>query len=84
MYFFILSLVVFCILSCASAPQVTPHVIDTQLQECREYKVVNTDTLEVRKVKDWPIQHCEGFWAIPPEEAALLKAWYLKQKNGNQ
>lgn len=68
------------IAGCASTPPVTPHVIDTDLLECREYEVVNTDTLQLRKKADWPIQHCNGFWAMPPNEAALWKKWFIDQK----
>lgn len=78
----ILFAVVIVFSGCAGTPKMTPHFIDTDIKECREYEVVNKDTLQIKKVKDWPIAHCNGMFAIPKEEARAWKEWYLeKQKN---
>ena len=80
---FLTLLAMFFLSGCAGVPEISPHVIDSDISECREYKIVNPDTLEVKKVKDWPIEHCNGFWAVPPEQARLWKEWLLKQRKGN-
>lgn len=66
---------------CASMPEVTPHVVDTQLMRCREYTVIDKENLTIKFKKSWPIEHCNGFYAIPQEEAALLKNYFLQMKS---
>jgi len=72
------------ITACAGLPEVHPHVLDTQLGEMREYEVINDDA-DVRYKVNHPMTwgrdtYGNGFWCIPPKEAAALKSWYLKNK----
>ena len=69
--------------ACAGIPKITPHVIDTQLNECREYKVVDYENVKIKFVKSHPIDKCNGYYSLPPKEAAELKAWYLKNKKSS-
>jgi len=74
--------VLFLILSsCAGAPPLSPHFIDTDLMECREYEIVDREKLTIRKKRDLPIQACNGFFALPASEAAAWKRYYLKNKD---
>lgn len=72
--------------ACADLPKVTPHFLDTQLEEMREYQVVDKKRLEIKFKKAHPMEwgkntYGNGFICIPPQEAAELKSWYLKMQS---
>lgn len=71
--------------SCAGAPKLTPHFLDTQLKEMREYEVIDKTTLTIkfkaRHPMDWGKNtYGNGFFCIPPDEPGLWKAYCLKHK----
>lgn len=66
--------------ACAGAPKLTPHAIDTDLMECREYKVINETQLVIKYEKSWPIEHCNNFFAIPWSQAERWKKYCLDNK----
>ena len=71
--------------SCGTMPKVHPHVLDTQLKEMREYEIVDPNNLIVRYKEAHPMNwgsdsYGNGYWCVPPSEAAALKEWYLKNK----
>lgn len=67
--------------ACGGAPPITPHFIDTDLMECREYEVVDKEKMIIKKKRDLPIEACNGFFAIPAAEARAWKEYYLKNKD---
>lgn len=67
--------------ACGGAPPISPHFIDTDLMECREYEVVDKDKLIIKKKRDLPIEECNGFFAVPASEARAWKEYYLKNKD---
>lgn len=71
-----------CLVSCGdNPPDTTPHFIDTDLKTCREYTVINEDQLTLAFKQSWPIEHCNGYFAIPGGEFKLWKEYILKKKD---
>jgi hypothetical protein len=66
--------------SCAFDPKsLTPNFVDTQHQTCREYKVTETSPKIVFVFdKEYPISHCDGFFALPVAQALEVKRAYEK------
>ena len=68
--------------ACDKAPETHPHFIDVGLNECAEHAILDPANMTIsdQPSKIWPIEHCDGYFAIPITEA---KAWkdYLLQKN---
>lgn len=65
---------------CVGAPKITPHYIDTQLNECREYEVTNKEQMTIRFKEAHPLSHCNGFFAVPASEAARWRKYCLDSK----
>jgi hypothetical protein len=68
--------------ACAEQPKLTPYFIDTDLSECREYEVIDKENFKVQFKASHPIDHCNGFFAVPAKEAAEWKQYLLEFKNG--
>ena len=68
------------IISCDDSPELTPHFVDVDLQECREYEIIDKKAMIIKKKKDWPIEHCNGFFAIPADQARAWKEYYIKKR----
>lgn len=70
--------------ACAGAPKVTPHILDTQLGEMREYRFTNDyDLRGPVKIHDmqWGRDtYGNGFMCIPLDEAAKFRRWAMQQK----
>lgn len=75
-----LLLLMVCLSSCDDAPDLTPHFVDTDLKTCREYEVIDQDRLTLAFKQSWPIEHCNGYFAIPGGEFKLWKEYLLKKK----
>jgi hypothetical protein len=67
-------------ISCEDSPDMTPHFVDVDLQECREYEIIDKKAMIIKKKKDWPIDHCNGFFAIPADQARAWKEYYIKKR----
>lgn len=70
------------LLGCAHFPELHPHLIFLSASTCTEYAVVNqADSCNMTyiPIKDWPIEHCDKFTALPPEDIAALKEYQKKQ-----
>lgn len=79
------SSVCFLLIGCAGAPKITPHVLDTQLMELREYKVIDAKNLTIQFVQSHPMTASQntygnGFWCIPADQAKTWQQWCLKNK----
>lgn len=67
------------LLGCQNFPKIRPHLISIKDGVCVEYECSQdscntTCTLK----KEWPLEHCDLFTALPPEDIAALKTY---QKN---
>jgi hypothetical protein len=51
----------------------TPHFIDTDLSECREYEVVSDSPLTFRYKGYYPIDHCNGYIAVPADQVQFVR-----------
>jgi len=74
---------------CASMPDIKPHVLDTQLKEMREYKIVDRENIIIEYVTNHPMQwgkntYGNGFYCLSPEDAAALKQWAMEKKTQSQ
>lgn len=68
---------------CNEAPDIHPYFIDTDLKEVREHSVLDKPNFVISEqpVKVWPLEHANGFFCIPPEEARAVKEYILKIKD---
>lgn len=74
----------FLLVGCAGAPKLTPHFLDTQLMELREYEVINSQTMAIKFKEIHPITQGQdgygnGFFCIKGEEAKLWKEYMIKR-----
>lgn len=65
--------------SCESPPKITPFVIDTDLQECREYEVTDQENFIIKFKESHPINYCNGFWSTSPSDFAIAKDYLIKK-----
>lgn len=65
--------------SCDKPPKITPHVIDTDLMECREYEIIDHENFIIKFKESHPITKCNGYYSISAEEMANLKQYWLEQ-----
>lgn len=79
-------LILVSLISCAQFPKLHPHLIVYQPDKsqllCGEYEVVKQDnvcSIEY-KFKQWhPIEHCNGYFSLPPEDIIALKNYQAFQ-----
>lgn len=57
-------------------PEVHPHRINLKNGACGEYKEVSRKPLKYQFVQWLPIESCENFFAISPDETAALREYY--------
>lgn len=65
-------------------PKTSPHVVDTDLMEVREYEIVDPKTIVVKYKTTHPIEKANGMWCIPKEQVSSWKQFLIesqKQKN---
>ena len=67
----------------SNPPDATPYFIDTDLKECREYEVVNKTDYSIKFKQSWPLEHCNGYFAVPGKQAAEWKQYLLDMASGN-
>lgn len=67
--------------ACAEPPKLTPHFIDTDLNECREYEIIDKENFTVQFKTSHPLEKCNGYFAVPAKEAAEWKRYLLELKN---
>jgi hypothetical protein len=72
--------------ACAGAPPISPHFLDTQAKEMREYQVVDANKMTFDYKQSHPMQwgkdtYGNGFVCIPPEQFAEWREYYLKNKS---
>lgn len=75
--------------ACESAPPLSPHFLDTQGKEMREYEIVDpakmTFKFKFAHRMDWGKDtYGNGFVCIPPEQFVEWREYYLKNKNRDQ
>jgi len=61
--------------SCKDFPEVSPYKLVISKDVCGEYTQVSKNPPQFKFVKYWPLSHCEGFFAISPQETANIQAW---------
>lgn len=66
-------------ISCEKPPKVTPFVIDTDLQECREYEVIDQENFIIKFKESHPIEYCNGYWSASPSDFAAAKEYLVKK-----
>jgi len=69
-------------LSCGEE-EINPHVLDTQLAELREYRVIDKENLIIEYVAAHPLilgreGYGNSFWCFSPEDMAAMKDAALK------
>lgn len=73
-----LSLLCLMVSGCVTFPRLHPHLISIKDDKCIEYVVQNqADACNITYVKstEWPLDHCDVFTALPPEDVAALKEY---------
>lgn len=70
---------------CAGAPKITPHILDTQLNELREYEVLDAERMTIRFKKEHPLPrgragYGNGFFCAPQAEVAAWRDWCLRKE----
>lgn len=74
-----LSLSCLIISGCASFPNLHPHLISLKDNVCVEYECSQDACNTTCTLKqEWPLDHCDLYTALPPEDIAALKVY---QKN---
>lgn len=66
--------------SCGSIPEVKPYLISPKNNVCGEYYQSSKDPVEYKFKKWHPIEDCEGFFALSPEDVAALREYYKNNK----
>lgn len=68
--------------ACASAPKPTPYLINLKTQTCAEYAVTKDSPITFGFIRWHPITDCDGYFAIPPKQAAeYLQAYRNYQQS---
>lgn len=86
----LICLMVASISGCAGIPEQHPHIILVSKNLCGRYQQVSNDPIQFsEKVVEWkPLSACEGFFALPPEDAAkdraAYDAWYKSHHKSGQ
>jgi hypothetical protein len=80
----LLNVVLTCLMTsgCTSFPKLHPHILSLKNSKCGEYKVVQqTDACNIKyEFVQWhPLEYCEGFFALPPEDIAALREYQKAQ-----
>lgn len=82
LFFFVAALT-----SCAGTPSFSPHYLDTQLKEMREYEVVDPKNFSIKYKDRHPMtwgsgrSYGNGFFCIPAGEAAAWRQHLLRERN---
>lgn len=65
-----------CALSCWERIKDSSAVYDIDLDHgvCGENKVISFNPYRTQWVKDWPLSHCNGYFAVSPQTQQKLKA----------
>lgn len=67
---------------CASTLKPTPYVMSVKNRQCAEYKVVQDNPIQFAFVAWHPISECDGFFALPPPQAAEALREYRNYQSG--
>lgn len=69
----------FLMVSCAHFPELHPHLISIKDGKCVEYDCTQDSCNTTCTIKqEWPMDHCDLFTALPPEDIAALKVYQKK------
>lgn len=77
-----LTLLIFVLNGCDDKIKVSPHFIDTDLMEVREYGIIDAENLIITQDPIFikPITAANGMFCIPMSEVRPLKEYWLKKK----
>lgn len=76
-----LSFLTISLCGCTHFPEMHPHLISVKDGKCVEYQVESqTDACNIvySLKQEWPLEHCDLFTALPPEDIAALKVYQKK------
>lgn len=62
--------------ACAEFPDLHPYILDVPNSMCGAYKEVSKKPIRFEFDKWYPLTHCHGYFALPPEDIAAARAWY--------
>lgn len=76
---------VIAVAGCAGAPKITPHILDTQLNELREYEVMDPEQMTIRYKRSHALPRSRdgygnGFFCAPQSEVAAWRDWCLRHE----
>lgn len=61
-------------------PSISKYVIDLPNALCGEFKLVDAEKQTYEYVGDHPIEYCDGFFSMSPQDEILVKDWILDAK----
>ena|GEM_PF-4079563 len=59
----------------------TPHFIDTDLDECREYEIVSENPFTVRYKTYHELKKCNGYICVPPSQVNVVNEGQSNESN---
>jgi hypothetical protein len=61
-------------------PELHPHVADVQLNELREYEVIDKRNFKIKYKDTHPFKDVHNMWCFPAQDIVDIKE-YIKRKN---
>lgn len=61
-------------------PEISKYVIDLPNKECGQFKLIDPENQTYEYVGSYPIEYCDGFFSMTPQDEILVKNWILDAK----